>query len=464
MTGSGFMRAVPLALVVLMFRVLPASAIDIERVVSPGGIEAWLVQEYEVPVIVMNAAWKGGAGTDSPDKAGLANMVSGLLDEGAGDLSSEEFQTRIEDIAARLSFSADNDYFSASLRTLADRKDEAFRLFSLAISEPRFDKDAVERIRAQIGSIVERNRESPDWIAANAWYEAAFGDHPYALANDGTPDSIQNITRDDLAAYTKHVLARDNLKIAVVGPISAAELSRLLDKTFGALPLEAQVPDIPDVKVASGGQVLVVIRDFPQSTVIFGSQGLARDDEDFIPAYVMNYVLGGGSFSSRLMEEVREKRGLAYSVGTSLYPLDHAAMLLGQVGTKNERVGESLAIIRHEMKRMAEEGVSENELKDAKTYLTGSYPLRFTSNSSIANQLLGIQLEGLGMDYVERRNGLIEGVTREDVARVAKRLLRPDQMLVTVVGKPNLSPKPEGLPETDDMAPAPAMHPAEDLQ
>lgn len=452
------MRSLFVALLLLPVLALPLRAMDVERVVSPGGIEAWLVQEDEVPVIVMEVAWRGGTATDPAGKAGIANMVSGLLDEGAGDLSSEQFQTRLDDIAARMSFSADGDHFSGSLTTLAERKDEAFALFSLAVSEPRFDEEAVERIRAQIGSIVARNRESPNWIAANAWYKAAFGDHPYALEDDGTPETIARITQDDLRAYAANTLARDNLKIAVVGPISADELGALLDETFGSLPAAATIPEIPPVAIEPEGQVIVTVRDFPQSVVIFGLQGMARDDPDFIPAFVMNHILGGGSFSSRLMEEVREKRGLAYSVGTYLHPMKQAAMLMGQVGTKNERVGETLAIVRREMKRMAEKGATAEELADAKTYLTGSYPLRFTSNSSIANQLLGIQLENLGLDYVERRNGLIEAVTQEDVIRVARRLLRPDALLVSVVGKPNLSPRAEGLPPTDDMAPAPAPH------
>lgn len=440
-------------LAAILFLATPLSAFEIERVVSPGGIEAWLVEERTVPVIVMEAAWEGGTVTDTAEKAGTANMAASLLGEGAGDLPSQAFQARLDDIAAQMSFSVDNDYFNASLKTLAEARDEAFALFALAIVEPRFDDDAVERIRAQIGVAVARNRQSPDWLAADAWYRAALGGHPYALNRQGTPETLPRISRDDLIGYTKNVLARNNLKISVVGPISAGELGTLLDKTFGALPAEAVLPEIPVVEVASGAQTIVVERDFPQSVVIFGAQGMARDDPDFIPAFMMNYILGGGSFSSRLMEEVREKRGLAYSVGTSLSPLKKAAMMFGQVATRNERVGQSLSIIRGELRRMAEDGVSPAELADAKTYLTGSYPLRFTSNSAIANQLMGIQTENLGIDYVERRNGLIEDVTQEDIARVARRLLRADDLVVVIVGRPNLSPTVEGLPETGDMAP-----------
>lgn len=453
-------RAVFVAFVFLAASLVPAAAMNIERVVSPGGIEAWLVEEDSIPLIVMDVAWKGGSASDPAEKSGTANMVSSLLDEGAGDLDAAAFQARLEDIAARMSFSAESDNFTASLSTLAEHRDEAFRLFALAISEPRFEDDAIERIRAQIGVVIARNSDRPEWIASDSWYKTALGDHPYARAPEGTAETLRAITRDDLMEFKRRVLARDNLKISVVGAISPVELGPLLDRTFGALPEEADLPELEPAALPEGGQTIVVERDFPQSVILFGMQGLARDDEDFIPAFIMNYMLGGGSFSSRLMEEVRVKRGLAYSVSTYLSPLDRAAFYFGEAGTKNERVGETLAVVRRELARMAAEGVTQEELDDAKTYLTGSYPLRFTTNRSIASQLLGIQVENLGIDYVDRRNSLIEAVTIEDISRVAKRLLKPENLIVTIVGKPNLSPDPN-LPEDDDMRPAAPGHPGD---
>lgn len=442
-------------LLALLAFAAPAAAMKIERVVSPGGIEAWLVEEDQVPVIVMQVAWQGGSAYDPKGKEGLANMVSALLDEGAGDMDSQTFQKKLDDIAAQLSFSEGRDTFSGSLKTLADKRDEAFALFAAAVTQPRFDKDPVERIRGQIAVRLARNLEDPNWIASNAWNHAAYGDHPYAHPRDGMPESLARITRQDLMAFTQNVFARDNMKISVVGPIKPDELGKLLDSTFGSLPEVADMSEIPEVSMPDKAQTIVIKRDFPQSVALFGMEGIKRDDPDFIPAFVMNYVLGGGGFSSRLTEEVREKRGLAYSVGTNLNPLDHAASIVGSVGTQNARMGQSLSVIKTELARMAQSGLSEKELEDAKTFLTGSYPLRFASNDDIAGQLLGIQLEDLGIDYVDRRNGLIEAVTREDTARVAKRLLKPDNMLVTIVGQPDLSVKPEG------MAPDPAMIPQE---
>lgn len=434
---------------------LPASAVQIERVVSPGGIEAWLVEEYEVPVIVMNVAWAGGSASDPAGKAGLANMVSGLLDEGAGDMDSAAYQKRLEASNAVLSYSDDRDYFNARLKTLAENRDEAFALLQVALAQPRFDADAVERIRAQLFSIVARNAQDPEWIASQSWFKAAYGNHPYARPSEGTAQTLAAIDRTDLRDYVQRTFARDNMKIGVVGPITPAELGALLDKTFGALPAHAKLSRVPDVKVAAKGKTVIVKKPFPQSVVIFGSEGMKRSDPDFIPAFVMNYILGGGGFSSRLTEEVRAKRGLAYSVGTYLYPLRHAALLLGDVGTKNASVGVALSLIEKEFKRMAEDGVSDKELEDAKTYLTGSYPLRFDSNGKIAGELVAIQQENLGIDYITRRNALIEAVSKADIARTAKRLLKAKNLTVAVVGEPNMTlTLPPGAAEPMPAAPS----------
>lgn len=432
----------------------PALALNIERVVSPGGIEAWLVEEYEVPIITMEVSWAaGGSANDPASRLGLANMVSGLLDEGAGDMDSDAYQKRLAASNASLSYSEDGDYFDAHLKTLSENRDEAFALLQVALEAPRFDPPAVERIRSQIQSIVARNASDPQWIASQAWFSAMLGKHPYARPSEGTAKTVAAITPADLHAFAKRTFARDNMMIGVVGPISATELGALLDKTFGALPAHAKRTAVPEAKVATGPKTIIIKHPYPQSIVIFGGQGLKRDDPDFVPAYVMNYVLGGGGFSSRLTEEVREKRGLAYSVGTYLYPMRHAALYLGQVGTKNASVGTSLALIRAEFALMAAGGVSDKELADAKTYLTGSYPLRFDSNSKIAGELLAIQQEHLGIDYVANRNALINAVSKADVARVAKRLLHDKALVVAIVGEPDMSEKPLPPPGAAPIAP-----------
>ena len=409
---------------------------EIQRVISPGGIEAWLVEEHSIPLIAVEIGFKGGARLDPDSKQGLTNLLSGLLDEGAGELDSQAFQTRLEDLAIRLRFSAARDGFYGSVRTLTQHRDEAFDMLHLALTEPRFDAEPVERIRSQI--MVQLNREAgnPNSIAQKAWFREAFGAHPYGRSTRGTMESVQSITADDLRGFVRDYLARSNMKVAVVGDIDADTLSTLLDKTFGDLPADAKAIQAQDADVPDTGQLIVLDREQPQSIAKFGGPGLMLDDPDFFPAFVLNYIMGGGGFASILMEEVREKKGLAYGVGTSLVTLDHAGFLFGSVATDNNRISETLNIIKEQFAKVRDQGVTAEQLQNAKTYLTGSFPLRFDSNSSIANQLVGYQMVGRPIDYINTRNATIEAVTLEQVNKVAKRLYNPEQLTIVVIGKP----------------------------
>jgi zinc protease len=425
-----------LALSVALLAPAAARATEIRTVTSPGGVAAWLVHEPSIPMISLELAFRGGSALDPEGKEGLAHMVSGLLDEGAGEMESFAFQRRLEELAIEISFDASVDTFRVSLKTLSRHRDEAFRLLGLALASPRLDAAPIERIRQQIRTNLIRSLEDPDTIAGRRWFAEAFPDHPYGRPSQGTLDSIAAIERDDLAAFVAERLARDNVVVGAVGDIDGAELGRLLDLALSALPAAAKPYRIAETRPASGDGVILVRKEIPQSVVVFGRAGLKRDDPDYYAAYVMNYVLGGGGFSSRLTEEVREKRGLAYSVYSYLYPLDHAGLIMGGVATANGRVAESVRIIRAELERLKRDGISKQELADAKTYLNGSFPLRLSSNGRIADMLVAIQLEDLGIDYIERRADLINGVTIADIARVAARLIEPRDLIVVVVGDP----------------------------
>lgn len=441
---AGYARLSTLGLVaVLLAAPEPAAAaVKVQRVISPGGIEAWLVEDHLVPVLAVEFAFRGGSAVEPEGKEGLAEMASALQDEGAGELDSQAFQQRLQDLAIRLKFDAGRDSYGGSLKTLTENRDQAFRLLRLALTEPRFDPEPVRRIRGQLLAILAREAEDPDTIAGRTFSRAVFPGHPYGRAPKGTPETINGITAEDLRGFVARHLARDNLVIGVTGDIDAATLAPLIDATFGGLPEVARVPPVAEATPAATGRVQVVDKGIPQAVVVFGHAGLKRDDPDYIAAYVLNYILGGGGFTSRLVTEVREKRGLAYSVYSYLQPMDHAALIVGGVATENARAGQSIELIRAEWRRMRESGPTAEELEDAKTYLTGSYPLRFTKTDRIARILVGLQLDRLGIDYIERRNGLIEAVTLDDVRRVANRLLDPEALSFTVVGRP------EGLPTT----------------
>ena len=434
--------AVTLAAAVLMAP-LAAKATTIQRVVSPGGIEAWLVQDPSVPLIAFDFSFRGGANQDPVDKPGVATMATSLLDEGAGDLDSKSFHERAETKAIQLGFSVNRDQTSGSVRTLSANQDEAFELLRLAVTSPHFDAVDMERIRDQVLSGLRRETTSPNEMASRRWWSTAFPGHAYGRPVRGTLESIPTITVADLRDYMRRVFARDTLKIAIVGDIDAATAGKFIDKVFGSLPAKADLSDVPVMLPQGLGQKISIDLDVPQSVLILGGLGIARSDPDFMAAFVVNHVLGGGSFSSRLYREVREVRGLAYSVFSTLVPLEHAALFMTGTATRADRTGQTLDVLQSEIRRLAEEGPTEEELAKSKSFLTGSYALSFDTSSKIAAQLVQIQREGLGIDYIDKRNSLVQAVTMADVKRVARRLLDAG-MLVTVVGRPQVVPAKGG--------------------
>lgn len=420
----------------LLVRLAPAQAVEVERVVSAGGIEAWLVRDPSNPITTMKFAFRGGSALDPEGKSGLANLVAATLDEGAGDMDSNAFQRALDERSISLGFDSSRDSFRGSLRTLNAHRDDAFKYLRLALTAPRFDTDPLTRMRAQIMSGIKQAEEDPQARASKLIFETAFAGHPYARDNDGTLDSVPTITTDDMRKFVATRLARNNLLIGVVGDINADELKVYLDQSFGALPVTAAPWVLPKVAPKLDGGVKVIDIDVAQSSVQFAQPGIDRHDPDFYTAYVLNYVLGGGGFVSRLYDEVREKRGLAYSVYSYLMPLDAAAAVMGGAGTANARVADTLATVREVWQKFAAEGPTADELKDAKTYLTGAYPLRFTSSAAIADTLVGMQEDDLGIDYIDKRNSFIEAVNLKDAKRVAAKLFQPDKLSFVIAGRP----------------------------
>jgi len=416
--------------------VAPASAAtEVERVVSPLGIEAWLVHSPTAPLIAIDFAFRGGSSQDPADRAGVAALVAGLIDEGAGNLDARAFHEQLESSAISLSFTATRDQFNGSLRTLLDQQDKAFELTNLSLTAPRFDPEAVERIRANLLSDLRRANTNPNQIASRNWWATAFRGHPYEWPVNGTLESVTTVTPADLKNYVRRVFARDNLKIGIVGNVDAATAGAIVDRIFGSLPAKADLAPVASANPQGLGRKITVDLDVPQSVVMIGGEGIALKDPDFMPAYIVNEILGGGSFASRLYREVREVRGLAYSVYSALIPLNHAALFMSGTATRGDRAGQTLEVVEHEIRRLAETGPTVEELARAKSYLKGSYALRFDTSSKIASQLVQIQMDDLGIDYIKRRNSLVEAVTLADVKRVAKRLL-DGGLLVTVVGRP----------------------------
>jgi zinc protease len=415
---------------------LPARAeIAIQTVTSPGGIPAWLVESHDIPFAALEIRFRGGTSLDAPGKRGAVNLMTALIEEGAGDLDAQGFAAARDGLAAQFLFDSSRDDVSVSARFLTENRDQALVLLRSALTEPRFDADAVERVRGQVLTGLRADEKDGEAIAERLMAARNFGDHPYGTSGDGTIDSVTALTRDDIMAAYKGALARDRIYVAAAGDITAAELGALLDDLLGGLPATgAPMPGRATLQEKGG----VVVADLPgpQSVVQFSQKGLPFEHPDYFAAVILNEILGGGRFGARLMTEVREKRGLTYGIGTGLAGLDQADWLVGQFESANEKVAEAIAVVQAEWARIAAEGVTADELDKAKTFLTGSYPLRFDGNGQIASLLVGMQMIGLSSDYPATRNARIEAVTLEDVSRVAASLFTPDDLFFVVVGQP----------------------------
>ena len=429
------MRFILAAVAAVGFALSAQAAVEIAEVTSPGGIRAWLVENHELPFVALEIRFQGGASLDAPDKRGAISLMTATLEEGAGALDSQAYAEATEAIAAQFSFGASDDTVSVSARMLTENRAEAVALLREALINPRFDQIALERVRGQVLSVIASDAKDPQAIAGDTFARLAFGDHPYGSSINGTAEGVKALTREDLFDAKARVMTRDRLFVSAVGDIDAADLGALLDRLLGDLPATG-APMPPRATLMLDGGVTVVDYDSPQSVVIFGQPGLAMDDPDFFAAYVLNHILGGGGFSARLMEEVREKRGLTYGIASYLVPMDLAETWQGSFASANEKVAEAIAVTKAEWARVVTDGVTAQELTDAKTYLTGAYPLRFDGNGPIADILVGMQLSDMPIDYVNTRNARIEAVTAEDIARVAKRLIDADALRFVVVGRP----------------------------
>lgn len=415
---------------------LPAAAqIKIQEVISPGGIKAWLVEEHAIPFIALQMGFRGGTSLDSAEKQGATNLMVGLLEEGTGDMDAAAFLKASEELAAEFSYSSRRDSVIISARVLTSNAQDALDLLKLAITQPAFNQVAFDRVQAQVISGLESEKSDPDSIAGKRMNQISYGDHAYGRPADGSVETVNLLTPADMVAAHRAGLSLDHLVVGVVGDVTAEQLGPMLDRLLGDLPeTGANLP--ANVDFNATGKTTVVDFDTPQSVALWSHKGLDRHHPDFLTAYVMNHILGGGGFGSRLTDEVREKRGLTYGVYSYVAALDHSNFMGGSVASANGKIAEAIAVVRAEWARAATGDFTAKELENAKKYLTGSYPLRFGSNGKIARALVSLQLDFLPIDYVNTRNAKVNALTLEQINRVARALLKPEQLQFVVVGKP----------------------------
>lgn len=415
---------------------LPAHAVTIQEVTSPGGVKAWLVEDHKLPLISVRFAFRGGVEQDPADKQGLAKLTMNLLTEGAGDLDAAAFQQELADRSIQMSFEAGRDALYGGIKTLRDEREKAFDLLRLALTKPRFDADAIERQRGQQLAALRFQLGDPEWQARYALFRQVFGTHPYGQRSLGSAETLARITRDDIQNFAARHLARGNLVVAVTGDVTRAELAQLLDRAFGTLPKKPHLTPLVEITWPSAPATLLVPRDGTQTSMLFAMPGPKRDNADWHAAEIANYILGGGGFASRLMQDVRDKEGLTYGVSTGLAPMEHGGVIAGEMAVDNPAAGKAWGVALETLRRFHNDGATDKEIAAAKDYLTGALPLTMTSTDKIASVLVGLQLDRRERDYLDRYAERVRKVTKEDVAQAIRRWFDPAGLTLAMAGKP----------------------------
>ncbi len=420
--------------VFVLVNVLPSHATNVEEIES-NGVKAWIIKDNFLPIVSIQVAFRNaGYAYDPEGKEGVANFVAGMLNEGAGKYSANDFQQALEENAIYFSPSADAEYFTLSIKTLTENLDLALDLTNSALSAPSFGRVETERVRGQILTYIRKAKESPDYVVQRKFAETYFGNHPYSKPGEGTAQTVAALTSAELTGYTRNSFAKDNIVISIVGDVDENTAIKIINSLVAGLPEKAETAGIPEFNDYPSGKIESVELKNPQTYISFAIKGIERLDKDYYAALVLSHILGGNGFQSRLVDEVREKNGLAYSIGTVLSSRPKANLLVGQLATKTESVDKAIEIIREEYRKLAETGVTEDELNNAKSYLTGSFGLNLDANEKLSSFLLSMQLQGLDKDFLNKRNEYVESVTLEQINDLSKRLISADSLVFVKAG------------------------------
>lgn len=414
--------------------VLASPKIEPERVVLSNGITLLVVETHALPMVNISVAVKGGAIYDPAGKAGVANLAAILLDEGTKKRTSKQIAEEIDFIGGRLSTSGGMDYSSASLVVLKKDIKTGLDLLSDILLNPVFPEDEVERKKKETLASIIAEKDDPGAVASKAFYKAVFRGHPYGLPVEGEEESIGKIFRNDIVSFYQRYYRPNNIIMAVVGDVDLKEVINLIETYFKTWKREKiEFVDIPPVEKVKKGESLLIDKNITQANIVLGHTGISRDNPDFYAVYLMNYILGGGGFSSRLTKEIRENKGLAYAVYSRFDVNRYPGAFTVEVQTKNETAGVAIEGILAELKRVREEQVSEAELKEAKDYLTGSFPLKLDTNAKIGGYLIFVEYYNLGLDYFDEYIKKIEAVTKDDIMKVANRYIDIENYITVTV-------------------------------
>jgi len=452
-----FKKHILICLLLTAFCLLSSNidALEVKKTVLTNGLTVLHSEKHSLPIVMMTLLVKASPLNEPQEKAGLANLTAELLTEGTKNRKSSDISEEIEFIGASLNTSAGKDYTVITLSVLKKDIHKGFELFSDILLHPVFPQNEIERKKGLIKGSLRQREEKPSFLAERAFKREVFGEHPYGRLVEGSTETIDNIKREDMIKFYSDYFLPNNSILSVVGALTTEELDILIKRYLGEWKKADNYhpPLIPPVKggrapsplagegkgeggFSDGKKIKKVIRidkDLMQATILLGHLGISRDNPDFYAVSVMNYILGGGGFSSRLMQSIRDEMGLAYDVHSFFSSHKQGGIFQIGVQTKNESANTVIDEIRRQMNKIREEKVSDEELSDAKSYLTGSFPRRLDTNRKIADFLATVEFYNLGLDYVEKYPGYINSVTKDDILRVARKYLDPENYVLVVV-------------------------------
>ncbi len=426
----------------ILFFISQAHALEVRREIAPGRLTVLQVERHNLPVVRITLLIKASPLNEPADKAGVAYLTSKLLDEGTARRSSSDISSEVEFLGASLDASANSDFSSLSLSVLKKDIEKGFDLFSDVLLNPSFKQEELARKKELLKGVLRQKEEDPAFVAEKTFIKEVFGSHPYGRLVEGSIESIDKITRDDIVRFYRSNYLPDNAILSVVGDLTPRELDSLLQKYLSGWSKRQHAPvaggtsesTASGTATPAGGKTVLVNKDITQATIILGGLGISRSNPDYYAAQVMNYILGGGGFASRLMKTVRDEMGLTYSINSAFIGNKEPGQFEVEVQTKNESSGAVINEIVKEMRLIQREPVTDQELSDAKAYLTGSFPRRLETSRRIADFLAARQFYNLGDDYIEKYPEYINKVTKEDIMRVAAKYLTPADYKLVIVG------------------------------
>ena len=410
-------------------------AFEYQNLKTNSGIEFWFVEDKSIPIVSVSFSFKGGSSNDTKNKNGISNLMTSLLDEGTRNLTSKQFKNEMKMKGMKLSFSTQKDKIDGVFQIISSQAKEGFDLFYEALNHPSFNELDIERVKKQVISSIKIDESDLSTLASNKFNQNFFKDHVFSKNIKGSEDSLKNITKLDLVDFHKKSLLRNNLIIGVSGNINVNQIKKYIELVFGELEDNQQIYSIQKFNSLSVGEKIFEMKT-PQSSVLFGHPGLERNNDNFFALRIANYILGGGGFQSRLYKNIREKKGLVYSIYSYLLSYENDGVIVGGFQTRNISVFETINNVKNEWKKIHSRGITKDELDNAKAYFNGSFTRNFTSTLSIARLLQVVQYYELGADYFIKREKIINSLNLELVNKVISDYFSEDKLFFMIVGEP----------------------------